>query len=41
MSVLEARDLHRRYKLGELSVSALCGVDFVVFFTPENTCLIV
>ncbi len=30
MSVLEARDLHRRYTLGELSVSALSGVDFVV-----------
>jgi putative ABC transport system ATP-binding protein len=30
MSVLETKDLHRRYKLGELSVSALCGVDFVV-----------
>jgi putative ABC transport system ATP-binding protein len=30
MSVLETRDLHRRYTLGEVSVSALCGVDFVV-----------
>lgn len=30
MSVLETKDLHRRYTLGELSVSALAGVDFVV-----------
>ncbi len=30
MSVLETKDLHKRYMLGELSVSALSGVDFVV-----------
>ena len=30
MSVLEAKELHRRYTLGKLSVSALAGVDFVV-----------
>jgi putative ABC transport system ATP-binding protein len=30
MSVLETKALHKRYMLGELSVSALSGVDFVV-----------
>jgi putative ABC transport system ATP-binding protein len=30
MSVLEARSLHKRYELGEHSVDALAGVDFVV-----------
>lgn len=30
MSVLEAKDLHKRYELGEHSVDALAGVDFVV-----------
>jgi putative ABC transport system ATP-binding protein len=30
MSVLETKDLYRRYTLGEVSVNALAGVDFVV-----------